>query len=266
MIAPMSSSAAPTRRDRRRKPRPRATVTSVLGELLLTAGVIVFLFVAWQMWIGDIIISAQLNDKGQEISREWAELPVPEAPEPAETEDGETWYEPPVLEHPAAGEQFALMRVPRFGDDYVATLAGGTTRPITLDHGFVGVYDQSVMPGEVGNFSVAGHRTTWGFPLNRLDKLRIGDAVVIETPDGWYTYRFRNMEYVTPSSVDVLLDVPQVPDAVTGERYMTLTACSPLYSLAERIVGYTVFEGFTPRSEGAPESLASVDEVAAPSW
>lgn len=260
-----ASASLPTRRDRRRRARPRATFASVLGELLLTAGVLVLLFVAWQMWIGDIIIGAQSNSEGQAVSQEWAQLPVPEAPPAVEEDDGRVWYEPPVLEHPQNGVKFAQMLIPRFGPEYNVAIAGGTTRPVTLDNGWIGVYDQSVMPGQVGNFSVAGHRTTWGAPLNRMDKLRLDDAVVVETPGGWYTYRFRTLEYVTPDQVDVLLDVPQVPGAVTGERYLTLTACSPLYSLAERIVGYAVFEGFQPRAEGPPASLDPVAEVASPS-
>lgn len=248
---------------RRDRPRSRATVTSVLGELLLTAGVLVLLFVAWQMWIGDIIIAAQHNAEGAEISEEWASAPAPEPP-PVVTEGDVTWYEPPVLPHPGDGEHFAQMRIPRFGDDYSVKIAGGTSRAVTLDKIGIGVYDQSAMPGQVGNFSVAGHRTTWGKPLNQIDKLKLGDAIVVETPEGWYTYRFRTLEYVEPSEVDVLLDVPQVPGAVTGERYITLTACSPLYSLAERIVAYGTFEGFQPRAEGPPDSLAPV-EVASPS-
>ncbi|WP_194421089.1 class E sortase [Microbacterium abyssi] len=259
-----ASATQPTRRAGRR--RSRATFTSVLGELLLTAGVIVLLFVAWQTWVGDIIISAQSNSEGQAISKQWAEAPAPEPPPAVEAEDGGIRYEPPVLEHPDDGQKFAQMLVPRFGSDYNVAIAGGTSRPTTLDNGWLGVYDQSAMPGQVGNFSVAGHRTTWGFPLNRMDKLRLNDAIVVETPEGWFTYRFRNLEYVTPDAVDVLLDVPQMPDVATGERYLTLTACSPLYSLAERIIGYAVFEGFQPRVEGAPESLTPVDDVAAPSW
>lgn len=266
----MTASAQPAtrreRRERRARRRSRATVTSVLGELLLTAGVLVLLFVAWQMWVGDIIISSKINGEGQAITEEWDQLPLPEPPPVVEQDDGGTWYEPPLIEHPGPAEHMAQMRIPRFGDDYNVTVAGGTTRPVTLDHGWVGVYDQSVMPGQIGNFSIAGHRTTWGFPLNRMDKLKLDDAIVIETKEGWYTYRFRNMQYVKPDAVDVLLDVPQMPEAQTEERYMTLTACSPLYSLAERIIGYALFEGFTPRAEGAPDSLASVDAVAAPSW
>jgi len=260
-----ASALPPTRRARRRRQRPRATFASVLGELLLTAGVLVLLFVAWQMWIGDMIIGAQSNSEGQAVSEEWAHQPPLDPPPAVTDDDGSVWYEPPLLTHPEAGVTFAQMLIPRFGSDYNVAIAGGTTRPVTLDNGWIGVYDQSVMPGQVGNFSVAGHRTTWGAPLNRIDKLRLGDAIVVESREGWYTYRFRTLEYVTPDQVDVLLDVPQVPDAVTGERYLTLTACSPLYSLAERIIGYAVFEGFQPRSEGPPASLDPVAEVAPPS-
>ncbi|MGW8482700.1 class E sortase [Microbacterium sp. NPDC055903] len=263
----MTASAVPdSRRARKKRPRSRATFTSVLGELLLTAGVVVLLFVAWQMWIGDFIISAQHNAEGAEISQEWAEMPTPELP-PAVTDEetGATWYEPPILPHPGDGEQFAQMLIPRFGSDYNVKIAGGTTRSVTLDKIGIGLYTQSKMPGEVGNFALAGHRTTWGKPFNQIDKLKLNDAIVVETPEGWYTYRFRTLEYVEPSEVDVLADVPQLPGIATGERYITLTACSPLYSLAERIVAYGVFEGFQPRAEGPPDSLAPVDEVASPS-
>lgn len=239
-------------------------MTGVIGELLLTAGVIVLLFVAWQMWIGDIIIGAQQDAEGAEITREWAEQPAPEPPPLVEDEAGAQVYEPPILPPPGDAEYFGQMLIPRFGDDYSRKIAGGTSRARTLDTIGIGIYTQSKMPGEAGNFSLAGHRTTWGKPFNQLDKLKLNDAIVVETAEGWYTYRFRTLQYVQPSAVDVLLDVPQLPGVQTGERYITLTACSPLYSLAERIVAYGVFEGFQPRAEGPPDSLAPV-EVASPS-
>ena len=236
---------------------------SVLGELMLTAGVLVLLFASWQMWIGDIIIGAENNAKGDELSQQWAAAPAP-TPPPVTEQGGESVYEPPVLPHPDDAEIFANMHIPRFGDDYNVHIAGGTSRARTLDKIGIGLYEQSKMPGEVGNFSLAGHRTTWGKPFNQIDKLKLNDAIVVETPEGWYTYRFRTLEYVKPTEVDVLLDVPQMPQLETDERYITLTACSPLYSLAERIVAYGLFESFQPRAEGPPASLAPV-EVASPS-
>ncbi|MFF5624814.1 class E sortase [Microbacterium sp. LWH10-1.2] len=243
------------RRRRHRRPRSRATFTSVLGELLLTAGVLVLLFVAWQMWIGDIIISAEKNDQGAAISKEWAEAPAPELPPLVEKDDGTTVYAPVVPAKPANTEQLGQMHIPRFGADYNKGIYGGTTRAGTLDKLGIGVYTDSKMPGEIGNFAMAAHRTTWGKPFNQLDKLQLNDAIVVETPDGWFTYRFRTLEYVKPTQTDVLLDVPQVPGVETGEQYITLTACSPLYSLAERIVAYGVFESFQPRAEGPPKAL-----------
>ena len=243
------------RRAGRRRPRSRATFTSVLGELLLTAGALVLLFVAWQMWIGDIIISAQKNDEGAAVSQEWASGPTPELPPVVEGDDGTTTFEPVIPAPPADTERLGQMHIPRFGSAYNVGIYGGTTRARTLDKLGIGVYTDSKMPGEVGNFAMAGHRTTWGKPFNQLDKLQLGDAIVVETPDGWFTYRFRTLEYVKPTQTEVLLDVPQMPGAQTGERYITLTACSPLYSLAERIVAYGVYESFQPRAEGPPPAL-----------
>jgi len=225
----------------------------VFGELLLTAGALVLLFVAWQMWIGDIIIGAENNAKGAELSQQWAHS-APEPPPGVQVGD-DIVYEPPQLEHPADAEIFANMRIPRFGDDYNVHIAGGTTRERTLDRIGIGVYDQAAMPGQPGNFSLAGHRTTWGKPFNQIDQLRLNDPIVVETEQGWYVYRFRNMQYVKPSAGDVLLDVPQMPELPADDSYITLTACSPLYSLAERIVAYGVFEKFQPRAEGPPDVL-----------
>ena len=195
----MTASADPGIRRARRRPRSRATVTSVLGELLLTAGVLVLLFVAWQMWIGDIIIAAQKNDEGAAVSQQLAEGPVPEPPALIEKDDGTSYYEPVIPEAPADAEWFAQMHIPRFGADYNFGVFGGTSRARTLDQLGIGVYKDSRMPGEVGNFALAGHRTTWGKPFNQLDKLQLNDAIVVETADGWYTYRFRTLEYVKPS-------------------------------------------------------------------
>lgn len=256
-----------TRRDRRepvkKKPRRRVSAFGVLGELFITAGVLVFLYVGWQLWIGDLIYGAQANAEGQSLSQEWEQqYQVDEPAEPAPGTQAEpapvaepVYAEPPVLEQPSGTETFANMYIPRFGSDYSRPIAGGTTRAGTLDKNRIGHYTDAPMPGEVGNFSLAAHRTTYGAPFNRIAELRLGDAIVVETEEGWFTYRFRTLEYVKPTEVDVLLDVPQAPDTPAGERYITLTSCSPMYSLAERIIGYGLFEGFTPRSAGAPASL-----------
>lgn len=223
----------------------------------MTAGVLVFLFVAWQLWIGDEIYGAQRTAIASEQSEQWQaefEASQPTAPEQTPTAEPAE-VEPPDMPKPGDAEVFANMHIPRFGADYNFQIAGGVTRARTLDPIGIGHYDDAVMPGQWGNFALAAHRTTYGKPFNRIADLRLNDAIVVETPAGWYTYRFRTLEYVTPDEVDVLRDVPQRPDLPADGRYITLTSCSPMFSLAERIVAYGVFESYTPREAGPPAAL-----------
>lgn len=235
------------------------SVIGILGELLMTAGVVILLFIVWQLWINDAIVRAEQDDRAQHRAEEWADH-APDAPEPSGTDDGEKTYAPIPVDEPADTEIFGVMHIPRFGDDYAADVAGGVTRSGTLDSIGLGHYQNTQMPGEPGNFALAGHRTTYGKPLHQIADLKVGDAIVLQTEDGWYTYRFRNLEYVTPQQVDVLNPIPQsdAPLSDATESYITLTACSPMYSAAERIIAYGVFESFTPTAEGAPDSLDPV--------
>lgn len=240
------------------RPRRRTSVIGVIGEILITAGVIALLYVVWQLWVGDWIYAAERNATGQELSETWAQEYRPSVPNPSQSATAPEAPEqvaPVILPQPADAERFGIMRIPRFGADYAVEIAGGVSRERTLDSIGIGHYPGAAMPGEVGNFALAAHRTTWGKPFNRIAELQVGDPIVVETPDGWYTYRFRTLEYVTPDRVDVLLPVPQAPDVPAGMQYITLTSCSPMYSMTERIVAFGVFDSFTPRSDGPPSSL-----------
>jgi len=223
----------------------------VLGELLITLGVVALLFVAWQLWIGDWIIGAENDAVGNSLSQHWA------AAAPAPTASPVT-ADPVAMAQPGDGQVFAVMHVPRFGSDYAVRMAGGVTRPKTLDPIGIGHYPGTAMPGDTGNMAIAAHRTTFGKPFNLIATLHVGDAIVMETPDGWYTYRFRTLEYVKPDAVGVLQPVPQRVGVAADGRYLTMTSCSPMYSRAERVVAYSVFDSFTPRSAGAPASLEPV--------
>lgn len=253
MVGDATTTTHGCRSRRRRGPG----VTGVLGEVLITLGVVVMLYVVWQLWVGDWIYGAQNNAAGNEISQEWdqSEPPLPTM-KPIDPSESPAPDAPPVIAEPADAEVFGVMRIPRFGTDYATKIAGGVSRARTLDHIGIGHYPGTQMPGEMGNFALAAHRTTWGAPFALIADLQVGDAIVIETPLGWYTYRFRTLEYVTPKEVDVLLPVPQAPQLAANDRYITLTSCSPKFSLAERIVAYGVFESFQPRDGGPPASLS----------
>ena len=238
-----------SRREVRRQ-RPRATVTGVLGELLITVGVVVLLFVVWQMWIGDMIIGAESNRAGNAISQQWADE-AKKNPTSTETSAPESTFntvtaDPPVIDAPTSAGDFAQLRIPRFGDDFNFTIAGGITTWESLDLGKVGYYLDTGLPGQDGNFAIAGHRGSHGAPFMNLPQLQVGDAIVVQTQAGWYTYRYRNMEYVAPTAVEVLLPTPQNPEAGPTGKFITLTTCSPRYGSTERLIAYGVFESFTP--------------------
>ncbi|XKF89846.1 class E sortase [Microbacterium lacus] len=240
------------------RPRRRTSFVGVIGEILITAGAITLLYVVWQLWIGDVIYGAERNASGNELSQTWAQEFTPETPPSIAPDQPETpvQVEPVIIAEPADAEQFGVMRVPRFGADYAFPIAGGVSRARTLDPIGIGHYPGTAMPGEVGNFALAAHRTTWGKPFNRIADLHIGDAIVVETQGGWYTYRFRTLEYVTPDEVEVLLPVPQAAGIPAGTKYITLTSCSPMFAMTERIIAYGVFESYTPRDAGPPAALS----------
>ncbi len=82
------------------------------------------------------------------------------------------------------------------------------------------------MPGENGNFAVAGHRSGWGQPFHRLPELKKGDAIKVERHGTEYTYHVTRTKVVNPSDIDVVLPVPDKPDARADKARITLTTCT----------------------------------------
>ncbi|QEE62462.1 class E sortase [Salinibacterium sp. dk2585] len=253
--------------------RPRASVglaiIGVLGELFLTAGVLVLLFLGWQLWLNDIIVGNEQRDAAIEFSEDLAnEAPAPadKDEEPVDPVDPGEPGEPVSTVAPVTNEAFATLFVPRFGADYVRKIGEGVGLTAVLNREDLGVghYPSTQLPGEVGNFALAAHRTTWGKPFAEIGELQLGDKIYVQTVDGWYTYAFRNLEYVLPTGTGVLEPVPQAPGIeVAGERFITLTSCNPRFSAAERIIAYGVLESWQPASAGMPAELAAVLEGAA---
>ena len=240
------------------RPRPRrgATVVGVIGELLITAGVFVFLFLGWQLWLNDVIVGNEQNSDALAFGQE---LGIPDVPAP--TPSGSTapvdYGDPVVTAVAGSTERFANVYIPRFGADYVRTVAEGVGTADVLRTG-IGHYPGTQMPGEIGNFAVAAHRTTYGAPFNGIADLQVGDRIYVQTADGWYTYSFRTMEYVRPTGIEVLEPVPQQPDVAPTGRIMTMTSCNPKLSAAERIIAYSVFESWQPASAGPPSEIAAL--------
>jgi sortase A len=123
------------------------------------------------------------------------------------------------------------------------------------------------MPGQQGNFAVAGHRVGRGSPFLEIDELRAGDPIVVETADSWYVYRVLGpaqggvpgQQVVSPSDVSVIAPTPNGPPegSPTG-AYLTLTTCHPEYSARQRLIVHAVLEGGPVTRAGAPDGPAAL--------
>lgn len=230
---------------RRRSPGHR--VAGVVGEILITAGVLLALFVIWQVWWTDVIADRAAEGHIQQWE---ASLPeVPHAVGPARTD------EPPAETPVAAGVQFATMHVPAWGSDWQFPIAAGVDYATVLDAGFVGHYSETALPGQLGNMGVAGHRQSYGRPFYAVDELHPGDEIIVRSAQAWYVYRVTGHEIIRPHEVDVLAPVPRDHGAQPTERMLTLTTCHPLWSIAERYVVYAELDHWIDPAQGRPEAL-----------
>jgi sortase A len=238
--------ATPTR------PRP-VSVIGVVGELFITGGVLVLLFLGWQLWLNDLIVGNQQNAKASVLSESWSKGFASPPAAPTRPDPG-----PPVVAAtPQYGVQFGTLIVPRFGADYHRQIAEGVSTADVLRAG-IGHYPGTQMPGAVGNVALAAHRTAWGGGFSGIVDLRVGDSIYIETQAGWFRYVFRSLQYVQPTAVDVLAPVPTAPSASPTDRIVTLTSCNPKFTAAERVIAYGVYDTWYPRAGGPPAEIAAL--------
>ncbi|WP_051682016.1 class E sortase [Cellulomonas sp. HZM] len=265
--------AAPERTSRRgRRPRreqSRASriaygVIGVVGELLITVGVLLFGFLVWQLWWTDVQGNRAQAQVVQELVREPAPSATPSDGGTAKPVVAKPRHDdPPVMKEPKHAVTFATMRVPRWKGEPERPISEGTDRPTVLDPKGVGHYEGTAMPGDVGNFAVAGHRTTFAKPFNRIAELKKGDAVVVRTAtldggpgtDTWYVYKVVSTQIVAPTDVGVIAPVPNEPGTSPTERYMTMTTCHPMFSARERYIVHLKLDYWAPVSDGTPAEL-----------
>jgi sortase A len=209
------------------------------GEVLVTLGVLLLLFAAWQLWWTDVVADrAQagiVRTLEEGFARELSPAPV--------GADGI----PEAIGHDGA---FALVRIPRFGADWVRPVIEGTRRDVlTLG---VGHYVGTAGPGQVGNFAVAGHRTTYGRPFHDVDRLRDGDRVVVETATEVFVYEVTSREVVGPRDVEVIAPVPGEPGEPPTRALLTMTSCHPRYAATQRFVVHGTLVETVPRARWDP--------------
>lgn len=269
------TTAAPTI-SHRNSPGTRRTplqwVIQIIGELLITAGIILLLFVAWQLWWTNIDANRTQQQAVDSLIQEFnsgSGRPGPAATGQGENTEGAASknvvpdYDPanpPVATPPAYGQAYGVVYIPRLGQNYARPLAEGVGTDV-LDTLGLGRYPSSQMPGEYGNFALAGHRQTNGAVLDNIDLLQNGDNIYVRTAEGYYTYRVYEHKIVLPTQIEVIAPNPDQPEASLADadrRLLTLTSCHPRYGDTERYIVHAEFVSWQPAEAGAPEEIAAI--------
>jgi sortase A len=257
-----------------------------VGQTLITLGLVVLLFVVYEVWITNIYAAREQKKVTKALIKEWNKenrLALPGSADPTVP----------------LGSGLGILYIPRLGRDYHFTIVQGSAVPddAQLEKG-PAHYKDTQLPGQVGNFAVAGHRVGKGEPFLNLDKLRSGDAVIVETRTYWYVYKVlgdpagQNPEKVhadvpiaggstvslpgrviiDPSQGQVLDPVPTAPGQGTDNSadkaavpLMTMTTCHPKFTASHRMI---VFARLAGRAKNVnltmPQSVLSLyDEVKA---
>jgi sortase A len=219
-----------------------------LGQTLITLGVVLLLFVVYEMWITGLVTSREQDRLGDDLRSTWAEPP----PRPQGDPQSDLETVPVSAE---LGEGLAVLHVPALeGYDPWVVVEGVSVEDLKSGPGHI---PDTALPGELGNVVLSGHRTTYGAPFERYDELAPGDSVVLETREGWFTYTVRGSEIVAPTAIEVTYPVPGNPEAEPTQRLLTLTTCHPKYSAQQRLIVRAELTATDDRSGGLPAALAA---------
>jgi sortase (surface protein transpeptidase) len=246
------------------------------GELLVTAGVIVLLFVVYQLYVTNLF-SAHEQAKATGAMEQ-------------------RWHNPRGTHFDLAeGKGIGKLYIPALGADYHFTIIQGTSESdLAIGPGH---YTGTALPGQPGDFAVAGHRVGKGAPFNDLNLVKSCDAMVVETADYWYVYRMLpkaeqvdgwaagrgrkrlcsgadggapvkplggkysdtvGMEVVAPSAREVIAPVPHHPDVEVGKgdpALITLTTCTPKFSDAKRLILHGVLTAHYAKDPAHPNRV-----------
>jgi len=221
-----------------------------VGRALIATGVLVLLFVAYQLWgtgLTEARYQRELTDQFEQALRTPPTTAAPLATTtPASAPDTAVAATTVPTTLPAAppptpeGDAVAILRIPGIGLE--KAVVEGVSLP-ALKRG-PGHYPGTPLPGQPGNAAVAGHRTTYGAPFSRLDELQAGDPILVTTRQGRFRYEVASKKVVKPSETTVL-------DG-TGDDRLTLTTCEPRYSAARRLVVVAALVGEAADPPPAP--------------
>ncbi|MCI0383541.1 class E sortase [Streptomyces sp. CNQ085] len=236
-----------SRTDQPRAPRRgrsrAASAVSLLGELLVTFGVLLGLFVAYSLWWTNVVANREAERDGNEVRESWAE----DGPDGG----GKKEYE--------GGDGVGFLHVPSMGGEVLIKKGTDTEE---LNKGVAGYYTEPVKAtppweGE-GNFSLAAHRDGHGAKFHDIHRIDEGDPIVVETEDTWYVYKvYETLPRTSKYNVDVLADIPGESGFTEPGRYITLTTCTPVLTSDYRYIVW----GELVRTEKVDERRTPPEEL-----
>ncbi|MER6344860.1 class E sortase [Streptomyces sp. NPDC001595] len=206
----------------RRRPGRIAAAVSVFGELLITAGLVLGLFVVYSLWWTNVLADRKAEQEGDKVRDTWAHEGSG-GPGALDTKDG-----------------IGFLHVPQMNKEEILVKKGTATK--ILNNGVAGYYTDPVkatLPtsGKNGNFTLAAHRDGHGAEFHNIHKLEKGDAIVFETKDKWYVYKvYATLAETSKYNVKVLEAIPKESGRKKAGKYITLTTCTPIYTSRYRYV------------------------------
>jgi LPXTG-site transpeptidase (sortase) family protein len=212
-----AETAAPKRRGASRI----AMAVSILGELLITAGLVLGLFVVYSLWWTNVVADRKADKQGDKVRDNWAQDKG--GPGALDTKDG-----------------IGFLHVPSMKNGEVLVEKGTSTK--VLNDGVAGYYVDPAkatlpMTDKTGNFTLAAHRDGHGAKFHNIDKIKKGDPIVFETKDDWYVYKvFSILPETSKYNVKVLQSVPKQSGKTKPGHYITLTTCTPVYTSEYRYI------------------------------
>ncbi|MEU3028869.1 class E sortase [Streptomyces incarnatus] len=205
----------------RRRPGRIAQAVSVFGELLITVGVLLGLFVVYSLWWTNVLADRKADKEADKVREHWAQST--DAPGALDIKDGVGFLHVPAMENGSV------------------LVEKGTSTDV-LNNGVAGYYTDPVkamLPttGKKGNFTLAAHRDGHGAKFHNIDKLKKGDPIVFETRDDWYVYKVSSILPETSKyDVGVVDAVPKESGWKKPGHYITLTTCTPVYTSRYRYI------------------------------
>jgi len=219
--AKAGSATVPTRPPRRRF--DLSALLGLSGRTFIGLGLLILGFVGYEL-LGTNL--AESRNQGQLRSQLQA-LPFQADDDVAVSAPNNEPSPPPS----PTGRAVANLRIPRVGVDK-AVVEG-----VDLDNlkRGPGHYPGTPLPGQPGNSSIAGHRTTYGSPFYRLDEMQVGDPIFVTTVQGQFRYEVSQVRIVRPDQTEVV--------EPTSDSRLTLTTCNPRFSDRQRLILVATLKG-----------------------